>query len=85
MRDAVAGIAASVRPAVATLSSLEPPSYDGSRVSVKIYVPLESAGVDVWRPVRARPVAGGTYEILDQAYDRLGGEVEVRARPAGCV
>ncbi len=38
--------------------------------SERIYVPLVDEGLKVWRPVRARRLAGDTYLILAQDYDR---------------
>ena len=35
-----------------------------------IYVALLDEGIDVWRPVMARRLPGGTYLILEQNYDR---------------
>jgi hypothetical protein len=36
----------------------------------EIFVKLLGEAVDVWRPVQARHIAGNTYEISDQKYDR---------------
>ena len=35
-----------------------------------IYVRLLGECVDVWRPVRAIPIEGNVYRILEQTYDR---------------
>ena len=32
---------------------------------VQIHVPLVDDGVEVWRPVQARALGGGVFEILD--------------------
>jgi len=34
-----------------------------------VYVALLDEGVDVWRPVRAKHLAGDVYQIADQPYD----------------
>lgn len=35
----------------------------------KIYIRLLDEGVDVWKPINARPVGEGIFQISDQSYD----------------
>ena len=36
----------------------------------EVYVELLGEGVDVWRPIRAKNLGFGIYQIVEQPYDR---------------